>query len=228
MNLLNLQENLSETVIATARSEFNIELETVVSEVPPKTELGDVAFPVAFELAKRIKQTTGEKTNPRAIAEKLKAAIETSDAVERVEVAGAGYLNIFFNRAKFLAESANAELLPKLKDSQNESSPKVCIEHTSVNPNKSAHIGHVRNSVLGDSFVRILRASGNRVEVQNYIDNTGVQVADVVVGFIYLENMSLEDIKSLDKNLTAENKTFDYYCWDLYARVGQFIKPTKR
>jgi len=217
MNLLQLQENLRETVIAAAKSEFGIELESVVSEVPPKTELGDVAFPVAFELAKRIKQQTGEKTNPRQIAEKLKAAIETDEAIERVEVAGAGYLNVFFSRAKFLAENANAESLSKL----NEHSAKVCVEHTSVNPNKSAHIGHVRNSVLGDTFVRILRATGKRVEVQNYIDNTGVQVADVVVGFVYLEKMSLAGIKNLDKKLSAENVTFDYYCWDLYAKVGQ-------
>ena len=95
------------------------------------------------------------------------------------------------------------------------------VEHTSVNPNKAAHIGHVRNSVLGDTFVRILQANGERTEVQNYIDNTGVQVADVVVGFIYLEKMSLDDIKQLDLRLKEEGKTFDYYCWDLYAKVGQ-------
>ncbi len=221
MNLLKLQEDLRSTVIATAKSEFNIELETVVSEVPPKTELGDAAFPVAFELAKRIKQQTGEKSNPRQIAERLKAALETNEAVERVEVAGAGYLNVFFRRAKFLIESQTAEVLPRLRESENQTAPKVCVEHTSVNPNKAAHIGHVRNSVLGDTFVRILKANGKRVEVQNYIDNTGVQVADVVVGFLYIENKSLEDIKILDAELTAQNKTFDYYCWDLYAKVGQ-------
>ena len=221
MNLLQLQKNLRETVIETAKSEFNVELESVASEVPPKTELGDVAFPVAFELAKRIKQQTGEKSNPRTIAERLKAALEANESVERVEVAGAGYLNVFFHRAKFLIESQTAEVLPSLKESESKTASKVCVEHTSVNPNKSAHIGHVRNSVLGDTFVRILKANGKRVEVQNYIDNTGVQVADVVVGFIYLENKSLEDIKNLDAKLTAEGRTFDYYCWDLYAKVGQ-------
>ncbi len=221
MNLSNLQKDLRETVIETAKGEFNVELETVASEVPPKTELGDVAFPVAFELAKRIKQQTGEKSNPRQIAERLKAALERNESVERVEVAGAGYLNVFFHRAKFLIESQTADVLPSLKESENINAPKVCIEHTSVNPNKSAHIGHVRNSVLGDTFVRILKANGKRVEVQNYIDNTGVQVADVVVGFIYLENKTLDDIKTLDAELTAAGKTFDYYCWDLYAKVGQ-------
>jgi arginyl-tRNA synthetase len=97
------------------------------------------------------------------------------------------------------------------------------VEHTSINPNKAAHIGHVRNAVLGDTFVRILTASGERVEVQNYIDNTGVQVADVVVGFLHLEQMTLEDIKALDRSLT-EGRTFDYYCWDLYTRVGLFYR----
>jgi arginyl-tRNA synthetase len=224
MNLLQLQEKLRETVIVTAKSEFNVALETVASEVPPKTELGDVAFPVAFELAKRIKQQTGEKSNPRAIAEKLKAALEANEAVERVEVAGAGYLNVFFHRAKFLIESQTADVLPSLKKSENKDAPKVCVEHTSVNPNKAAHIGHVRNAVLGDTFVRILRATGKRVEVQYYIDNTGVQVADVVIGFTNLEKMSLADVEKLYEKLTAENKTFDFYCWDLYARVGQIYQ----
>ena len=95
------------------------------------------------------------------------------------------------------------------------------VEHTSVNPNKAAHIGHVRNAVLGDTFVRILRGDGNRVEIQYYIDNTGVQVADVAIGFMYLEKMSLDDIKQLDLRLKEEGKKFDYHCWDLYARVGR-------
>ena len=221
MNLLQLQEVLRVKVKQTATEIFNVEINQIAAEVPPKTELGDLAFPVAFELAKQIKQQTGEKQNPRNIAEQLKNALETFDYVERVEVAGAGYLNVFYNRAKFVAENLNSNPLPNLSEADDESKPKICVEHTSVNPNKAAHIGHVRNSVIGDTFVRILKANGNRVEVQNYIDNTGVQVADVVVGFIYLKNKSLEDIKNLDADLKAENKTFDYYCWDLYAKVGQ-------
>lgn len=217
MNLIELQNGLREKVIETAKQQFSVELEQVAAEMPPKTELGDLAFPVAFELAKRIKQSTGEKKNPREIAEKLKAALEENEAVALVEVAGAGYLNVFYNRAKFLAENAEETKAQNPKPK----TQKVCVEHTSVNPNKAAHIGHVRNSVLGDTFVRILRANGNRVEVQNYIDNTGVQVADVVVGFIYLEKMNLEDIKNFDEKLKSEGKTFDYYCWDLYAKVGQ-------
>src|SRR5205085_5369796 len=135
-----------------------------------------------------------------------------------IEVAGAGYLNVFFDRAKFLAANAATDLLPASPRPEN--AVKACVEHTSVNPNKAAHIGHVRNSVLGDTFQRILKATGKRVEVQNYIDNTGVQVADVVVGFIYLEKKDLTAIKDLDSKLTAAGESFDFYCWDLYAKVG--------
>ncbi|MEP6705555.1 MAG: arginine--tRNA ligase, partial [Acidobacteriota bacterium] len=113
------------------------------------------------------------------------------------------------------------EPLPQLGRASDPNSLKVCVEHTSINPNKAAHIGHVRNSVIGDTFQRILKANGKSVEVQNYIDNTGVQVADVVVGFIYLNKMTLPDILALDETNTAEGVSFDYYCWDLYAKVGQ-------
>ncbi len=220
MTLSDLQNAFRARVIKIANSEFGIDLGNISSEVPPKTELGDLAFPVAFELAKRIKQSTGEKKNPREIAETLKVILETEDNGARVNVAGAGYLNVFFDRAEFLNQSAHSDILPRA-NSATPDAPKQMVEHTSVNPNKAAHIGHVRNSVLGDSFVRMLRARGERVEVQNYIDNTGVQVADVVVGFIYLEKLALDEIKSLDAKLASEGKTFDYYCWDLYARVGQ-------
>jgi arginyl-tRNA synthetase len=220
MSILQFQDLLRRKVVETASDVFEVRLENVAAEVPPRTELGDLAFPVAFELAKQIKQQTGEKKNPREIAEKLKAALESYDFVATVEVAGAGYLNVFYDRAKFLSENLGAEPLPLLKDPV-ESAPKVCVEHTSVNPNKAAHIGHVRNSVLGDTFVRILRANGKRVEIQNYIDNTGVQVADVVVAFIYLEKLNLDEIKALDADLTAAGRTFDYYCWDLYSKIGQ-------
>lgn len=221
MTITELQQILREKVRATAAEKFQIDLDLIASEVPPKTQLGDLAFPVAFELAKKIKQATGEKSNPREIAETLKNELEKVDGVGKVEVAGAGYLNVFFDRASFLAANLNVRPLPDLEASNESGSTKVCVEHTSVNPNKAAHIGHVRNSVLGDTFQRILKATGKRVEVQNYIDNTGVQVADVVVGFIYLEKLDLEQIKTIDSKLANEGKTFDYFCWDLYTKVGQ-------
>lgn len=222
MTLTDIQKELREAVRSTAAAEFNVEPDMIAVETPPKTELGDVAFPVAFELAKKIKEATGEKQNPRAIAEVLKSKLEQFDFVGRVEIAGPGYLNVFFDRSKFLVESAGTEPLPAKVGTVNR--VKVCVEHTSVNPNKAAHIGHVRNSVLGDTFQRILTATGKQVEIQNYIDNTGVQVADVVVGFMFVKNMNLEEIKVLDKGLTANGNSFDYYCWDLYAQVGQLYQ----
>jgi arginyl-tRNA synthetase len=226
VRLLELQESLRERVRKAAHDLFTIELEQIAGEVPPRTDLGDFAFPVAFDLAKRIKQAGGEKRAPRAIAEDLKTALEAIDEVSRVEVAGAGYLNVFFARPLLLA---NFSLLPRTKETESKADrdapvvPKRMVEHTSINPNKAAHIGHVRNAVLGDTFVRILKAGGAPVEVQNYIDNTGVQVADVVVGFVHLEEMTLPDIQTLDGELPPE-RSFDYYCWDLYTRVGLYYR----
>jgi len=223
VNLLELQTSLREAVGRAAQDSFRVTLEQVAAEVPPRTELGDLAFPVAFELAKRIKQATGEKRPPRAIADQLATMLRDVEGVARVEVAGAGYLNVFFDRAKFLSSFSTQDKTSEQTNSTTDARPKRMVEHTSINPNKAAHIGHVRNAVLGDTFVRILQAAGERVEVQNYIDNTGVQVADVVVGFIHLERMTLDDIKALDSSLPAE-RPFDYYCWDLYTRVGLFYR----
>ena len=220
MKLLTIQEELRQKAKKMALEVFEAKLDSIAAETPPKTEFGDLAFPVAFELAKHLKKETGEKQNPRAIAEKLKATLLEVDYVQDIQIAGPGYLNIFYDRSRILSETFRSELLPDAHLADSKDSTKICVEHTSVNPNKSAHIGHVRNSVLGDTFVRILRANGNRVEVQNYIDNTGVQVADVVVGFIYLENMNLDDIKKLDAELKKKGISFDFHCWDLYAKVG--------
>ncbi|HEX8493270.1 MAG TPA: arginine--tRNA ligase [Pyrinomonadaceae bacterium] len=224
MSLLELQEGLRERVRVASEELFNVTLEQVSAEVPPRTELGDLAFPVAFELAKRIKQATGEKRPPRSLAEQLAKTLEVTEGIARVEVAGAGYLNVFFDRTAFLSSFFSSLIEERLEqETQADARPKRMVEHTSINPNKAAHIGHVRNSVLGDTFMRILRGAGERVEVQNYIDNTGVQVADVVVGFIHIERMTLEDIRALDRSLPPE-RPFDYYCWDLYTRVGLFYR----
>ncbi len=222
MNLIELQTKLKAALRDAAKELFEIELEQIAAEVPPRTELGDLAFPVAFDLAKQIKQKTGEKRAPRSIAETLKPKLEAIEEVSRAEVAGAGYLNAYFDRPEMLATFSQ----PTLAALETSGRQKLMVEHTSINPNKAAHIGHVRNSVLGDTYVRILSAAGNRVEVQNYIDNTGVQVADVVVGFVRLENMTLDDIKTLDRSLTGD-QSFDYYCWDLYTRVGLFYRDDK-
>jgi len=216
MTLTELQQKLKDRIRSAARETFGVELQQLAAEAPPRPELGDLAFPVSFELAKLIKQATGEKQAPRAIAEKLKSQLEDIEEVSHVEIAGAGYINVFFDRARLLSIFARPD---KTAHAGGTEQPKQMVEHTSINPNKAAHIGHVRNAVLGDTFVRILKAAGDRVEVQNYIDNTGVQVADVVVGFLHLDKKDLDQIKALDASLTKDYP-FDYYCWDLYTKVG--------
>jgi arginyl-tRNA synthetase len=207
---MTIKDAVSERLRSAIKNLFEIELGDLTAEVPPRTDLGDLAFPVAFELAKRLKAATGQKQNPREIASRLADELRGVEGVARVDVAGAGYTNVYFNRADYLLNvSSEAETLaPQLGG-------KLIVEHTAVNPNKAAHIGHLRNAVLGDTTVRLLRRAGETVEVQNYIDNTGVQVADVVVGFRHIEKKSLVDIKAIDGR-------FDYYCWDLYASVGNF------
>jgi len=186
----------------------------VVTERPPKLAMGEVASPVCFELAKQLKKP------PRALAQEIANSLKPIEGVARVEVAGGGYLNLFFDRAAFfrqaIAEAGHEAI------TASPTAPKTVVEHTAINPNKAAHIGHLRNAVLGDAFVRLLRHSGRRVEIQNYIDNTGVQVADVVLGFLHLEKKSLDDVRAL-----AAAPKFDYLCWDLYTRVTQFLAEDK-
>lgn len=226
MTLIDLQNRIKQRLQQTAHELFGVLLEQVNAEVPPKPELGDLAFPVSFELAKLLKQSTGHKVAPRAIAEQLRDKLSSDREISRIEVAGAGYLNIFFDRATLLSIFASVPS-PATDDATTihpvATRPKQMVEHTSINPNKAAHIGHVRNAVLGDTFVRILKTAGNAVEVQNYIDNTGVQVADVVVGFIQIEKMTLNEIKDLDRSL-PKDRPFDYYCWDLYTQVGLYYR----
>jgi arginyl-tRNA synthetase len=212
---MTIQEALRERLSSTIKQAYGIDLTDFSVAVPPRTELGDLAFPVAFELAKRLKAATGHKHNPRDVAQKLAEALGGVEGVARVDVAGAGYINVYLDRAAFLIDAAReaGAIAPQVGG-------KIIVEHTSVNPNKAAHIGHLRNAVLGDTTVRMLRAAGETVEVQNYIDNTGVQVADVVVGFKYIENKTLDEIKSIEGR-------FDYYCWDLYSRVGSFYEEDR-
>jgi arginyl-tRNA synthetase len=186
----------------------------IVTEKPPRIEMGEAATPVCFELAKRLKRA------PRQIAQEIAAQLPPIDGVERVEIAGGGYVNFYFSRAAFLAASL------KEADTQRPGAapdaPKCIVEHTNINPNKAAHIGHLRNAVLGDTFVRLLRRAGQRVEVQNYIDNTGVQVADVVIGFLHIAKKTPAEVRAL-----AALPKFDYYCWDLYASVTHFFEEDK-
>jgi len=197
---------------------FGVRLERPAIGFPPSVDLGELSITACFELAKQLRQP------PRKIAETVRARLLPLQGVERVEVAGPGYLNMYLDRASLAqgvfnqraAESWAADAGPASTD--NPEGGKVLVEHTSINPNKAAHVGHLRNSVLGDTFARLLRFSGRKVEVQNYIDNTGVQVADVVVGFVHLEKRGVAGMRAL---LADPGVRFDYYCWDLYARVTQ-------
>ena len=186
----------------------------IATERPPKLAMGEAASPVCFELAKRLKKP------PRALAQEIANSLKPIPGVARVEVAGAGYLNFFFDRAEFF-KSALMESTQK-PVAASADAPKTIVEHTAINPNKAAHIGHLRNAVLGDTFVRLLRHAGRNVEIQNYIDNTGVQVADVVLGFLHLEKKSIDDVRAL-----TLAPRFDYVCWDLYTRVTQFLAEDK-
>ena len=100
------------------------------------------------------------------------------------------------------------------------------VEHTSINPNKAAHVGHLRNAILGDTFARMLRTDdykpGCAVGVQNYIDNTGVQVADIVVAIKHLKGMNLTETREWLTEQLESNLRLDYLCWDLYAQVSQW------
>ena len=197
-----------------------ITLPEIVIEQPPKIELGEFALPVALKLARGLRKA------PMKIAQEIVDEMPLPEGFASFEVAGAGYINARLDRTA--AAGVVAGTLGNAAATGNAVLPaagargKVLVEHTSINPNKAAHIGHLRNSILGDTLVRLLRAANFKVDVQNYIDNTGVQVADVVVGFEQMAKVSEQEIDAL----IAEPR-FDYYCWDLYARVSQWYEADK-
>ena len=201
------EKSIPVAVAASLSQQLQIEV-PVHLEQPRDSKFGEFALPVAFQLARQLKQA------PKAIAEKLVQAIGQLPGVAAIEIAGNGYLNVRLDRAEYLRNL----MQPPLVDRAGETG-KIIIEHTNINPNKAAHIGHLRNAILGDTFARMLRASGETVEVQNYIDNTGVQVADVVVGFLKLDEKSLAQVEAL-----SLAPRFDYYCWDLYAQTSTYYK----
>jgi arginyl-tRNA synthetase len=207
-----LEQRVTERLVEFLRQRYpDAALPNVVIEQPPKVELGDFAIPL-FPFAKPLRMA------PLKIAEAIRSEIGPIDGIAEMQVAPPGYLNVKIDRGwmatALIADREPAGRIP---------TGKVLVEHTSINPNKAAHIGHLRNAALGDTFVRLLRFAGREVDVQNYIDNTGVQVADVVVGFTHLDRKSLAEIEKL----TCRPR-FDYYCWDLYARVSQWYAQDKQ
>jgi arginyl-tRNA synthetase len=201
-----LKGELAERLRKVIAELYGVEHHPVV-EMPPRRELGDLALPAALHLAREL------KARPREIAERLREALATPPGIERITVEGAGYLNCFLDR-RALAAAMLAE-----PHAATPRGGKVVIEHTNINPNKAAHIGHLRNAVLGDVLGRCSRALGYPTEIQNYIDDTGVQLADVVVGFADLRGQSLEQVAALPE-------PFDHLCWDLYAEVGRWYEES--
>ncbi len=206
-----LEQRLAARLLEFLRTRYpGVPLPPAVVEQPPKVELGDFAIPV-FPFAKPL------RTAPLKIAEAIRTEVGPIEGIAEMQVAPPGYLNVRIDRASLAAILAADRNPPA-----DLTTGKILVEHTSINPNKAAHIGHLRNAILGDTFVRLLRFAGREVDVQNYIDNTGVQVADVVVGFTHIEKKSRAEIEALTRQ-----PRFDYYCWDLYARVSQWYEQNK-
>jgi arginyl-tRNA synthetase len=214
---LELEQQLIQRVRDLMKRQYDLDLPRVVVDQPPNVGLGEYALPLSFELAKKLRKP------PRKIAEEIVAGLGQLPGFERFEVAGAGYINARLDREA----AARMLLQPPGPRTGSATGKKILVEHTSINPNKAAHVGHLRNSILGDTFVRLLQAAGAHVDVQNYIDNTGVQVADVVVGFLYLEKKGKREIEALIAASGPPPRSFDYYCWDLYARVSQWYWESK-
>jgi arginyl-tRNA synthetase len=208
-----IRRELALSIEACVREKFGAEAPPVVLERPPKIELGDLACPVAFELARRLKRP------PRAIAAEIAAAARKPEGVAELSVEGGGYVNARLERGAFVRSLADKSA-PAAAQGR-----KTVVEHTNINPNKAAHIGHLRNAVLGDVYVRAARFLGGQVEVQNYLDDTGVQVADVVAALLHLGGISSEaQARATIASATLPGgrgnaKGFAYLCWDLYAEV---------
>jgi arginyl-tRNA synthetase len=207
--ILSVQRQVQQQLTEAVWRQYGIkDMPPFAIEVPPNRALGDLAVTAAFQLARTLRKP------PRAIAQELAAALGAIPGIARVIAAPNGYLNLYLDRPAFLLQRLRGEIaLPRSAEE------KTIVEHTAINPNKAAHIGHLRNATLGDTLVRVLRFRETPVEVQNYIDDTGVQVADVIVGLRELEHKSLDDVRQI-----AEATRFDYYCWDLYSRVTEWYE----
>jgi len=222
--LLQISARLQDRLQEAARKALGVDLPDLQLTVPPQSKMGDFAVASCLPLARELKKA------PRQIAQDLLDELGDVEGVDRIEIAGPGYLNVFLDRPAFAAsvlsslEAAPAPAATVLESPRAvEGAPKIVVEHTNINPNKAAHVGHLRNAMLGDSLVRLLQHSGSQVEVQNYIDDTGVQVADVVVAFTTVDGRSPEEALAHVKSLLADDSVrFDHLCWDVYAKVGQW------
>jgi len=212
---LELQKQLGALIRGVLKEKYDLDVPNIPIEIPPELKFGELSTPIALQLARTLRKA------PKVIATEIVAALGTPAGFAGFEVAGAGYINARLDRGFAVQDFLRAAGEGSATGSH------ALVEHTSINPNKAAHIGHLRNAILGDTFVRLLRAAGAKVDVQNYIDNTGVQVADVVVGFLHLDGKSVADVRALivdheERGKTNVADTFDYYCWDLYAKTSQW------
>jgi arginyl-tRNA synthetase len=217
---LELQKRLGAHLRDVLKAKYDLQRADLPLEIPPDLRFGELATPIAFELARTLRKA------PKIIAQEIVAALGHLDGFAGFEAAGSGYINARLDRAAGVRLVAGGDTLAAAANGVH-----ALVEHTSINPNKAAHVGHLRNAILGDTFVRLLRAAGQKVAVQNYIDNTGVQVADVIVGFLHLEKKSLAQIRALvadceNRAAGAEGHAagVDYYCWDLYAKTSQWYE----
>ncbi|UCH95195.1 MAG: arginine--tRNA ligase [Candidatus Aminicenantes bacterium] len=200
-----LQENLKDRLYELLKSDFDLEREEIRFSIPPKRDFGDLSTTIPFVLAKKRKQKPFSIGN--RIIEKIKDRL---DMFSHIKLAGGGFLNFYFKKnflLNYLKDTINREPVAK--------GIKMVVEHTSINPNKSAHIGHLRNACLGDTLAKSLQFLGYDVEVQNYLDDTGIQVADVVWGLMVYEGKNLDEIKKIP-HLAS-------YLWDLYPKVSQLF-----
>jgi arginyl-tRNA synthetase len=210
--ILTVQRLVHDSISLAIRNHFGVdEVPDFAIEVPPNRALGDLGVPVAFQLARALRKP------PRAIAQELAGAVDKPQGIDRIVAASNGYLNLYLDRTAYALPRVRNTVATTATDTE-----KTIVEHTAINPNKAAHIGHLRNATLGDTLGRVLRFRGTPVEIQNYIDDLGVQVADIVVGFRELERQDLDGVRQI-----ADTTRFDYYCWDLYSRVTEWYDRDK-
>lgn len=191
----------AEALLAESGQDWPQGLEALV-EQPARADHGDYATNLAMQLARHLRRA------PLHIAADLKHRLSGVPLVADVQVAPPGFLNFRLNWSAW-AQSSTGYAPPPDREKE-----KVVVEHTSINPNKAAHVGHLRNSCIGDTLARLLRRTGHRVEVHNYIDDLGNQVADTVVGI-------------LNVPVSGDYARFGDFCWDVYARVNQAYKTNE-
>ena len=202
-------DEFKNTIIRFLKKEANVE--NIELEVPPTQEMGDYAFP-CFMLAKELKKS------PNEIALDLSRKFKPTDLIKEARVIGP-YLNFFVNKIKIAQEIIKEVLRQKDKYGSNYAGrgKKILVEHTSINPNASPHVGRARNALIGDSIVRILRFQGYKIEVHYFVNDVGKQIAMLVLGAEGKKNIDFKDLlsiyieinKKIEENPELEKKALE-------------------